>query len=255
VSVIKKRNFMPKKVEVFAHRGASSLAPENTLPAFEKALEMGVDGIELDVQCSKDGIPMVMHNFTVDTTTNSHGPVASFTAAELAQLDAGSHFGEGYTGVGVPALREVLDLVGSACRINVEIKSRDLTGGCEVEPLIELIRHRNLYDQVIVSSFNPVSLIKLRWLDSKVELGLLYGDPLPTYLSEAWLSPIIAPEALHPHNGLVDADLVCRAHSQSRAVNTWTVNDVERARHLQQLGVDAIISDVPGQIMAALASW
>ena len=118
---------------------------------------MGVDGIELDVQCSKDGILVVMHNFDVDATTNFHGPVAGLTATELGQLDAGSHFSEEYAGTGVPTLDEVLDLVDGACQINVEIKSRDLTGGSEVEPLIGLIRHRNLYDRMIVSSFNPVA--------------------------------------------------------------------------------------------------
>ena len=135
----------------------------------------------------------------------------------------------------------------------MEIKSCDPSGGSEVEPLISLIRRRNLYEQVIVSSFNPVALIKLRWLDSKVELGLLYHQPLPAYLLNAWLSPIIAPEALHPHHSLIDAELVGWAHGQNRAINSWTVNDVETARRLEQLGVDAIISDVPDQIMAALA--
>ena len=98
---------MPRSAQVFAHRGASAAAPENTLPAFQKALDMGVDGIELDVQCSRDGELVVIHNFDVDATTDGHGPVASLAATELKQLDAGSHFSEKYAGVGVPTLLQV----------------------------------------------------------------------------------------------------------------------------------------------------
>ncbi len=99
---------MPKRTEVFAHRGAKMVAPENTLPAFEEAITLGADGVELDVQCSKDGILMVMHNFTVNETTNGQGHVADLTAAELSKLDAGSHFNAKFSNVGVPTLEEVL---------------------------------------------------------------------------------------------------------------------------------------------------
>ncbi|MCC6166399.1 MAG: glycerophosphodiester phosphodiesterase [Caldilineaceae bacterium] len=243
---------MARRVQIFAHRGAKRAAPENTLPAFQTALDMGVDGIELDVQCSKDGILVIMHNYTVDATTNGVGKVSDFTAAELAQLDAGSYFGLEFSGVGVPTLDHVFDLVGNRCQVNVEVKSNDPSGGPEVDAVVETIGRRNLYDQVIVSSFNPISLIKLRWMDNRVRLGLLYGEELPLYLRDAWMTPILQPEALHPHHTLVNADLVAWAKSISCAVNTWTVNDVEEARRLAALGVDTLISDVPDQLIAAL---
>jgi glycerophosphoryl diester phosphodiesterase len=252
---------MTRTTQVFAHRGAKSVAPENTLPAFQAALDMGVDGIELDVQCSKDGVLVVMHNFTVDETTDGHGRVGDFTATDLARLDAGSHFGASFAGVGVPTLEEVFALVAGRCRINVEIKSTDPLGGPEVDALAAMIRAGNLYNQVLVSSFNPISLIKMRWVDNHVPLALLYyGQPLPSFLQNAWFSPIMQPEAVHPHSSLVDATLMGWAKStdvrataaQLIQVNTWTVNDVEEARRLAALGVDAIITDVPDAIMAAL---
>lgn len=244
---------MARTTQVFAHRGAKKVAPENTLPAFERALAMGVDGIELDVQRSKDGVLVVMHNFTVDETTDGTGRVADLTSGELRRLDAGSHFDPSFSGVGVPTLEEVLALVGTQCRINIEIKSMDPMGGYEVEPLAEMIRMGNLYSTVIVSSFNPITLIKMRWFDRKVPLGLLYhGAELPQFLREAWLSPIMRPEAFHPHSSLVDAAYMTWAKELPAAVNTWTVNEVEEAKRLAGLGVDVIISDVPDRLMAAL---
>lgn len=239
--------------QIFAHRGAKAVAPENTLPAFERALAMGVAGIELDVHLSKDGHLVVIHDFTVDKTTDGHGPVRSFSASELAQLDAGSHFHSDFTGVGVPTLVEVFDLVGDRCRINVEIKSEDPTGGNEVEVLVALIQQRNLYDQVIVSSFNPITLIKLRWADPRVKLGLLYYQELPPHLRQAWFTPIIQPEAVHPYYTLVDERLMAWAKERGCAVNTWTVNDVAEAQRLAALGVDAIITDVPDVLIMALS--
>lgn len=243
---------MSRQVEIFAHRGAKRVAPENTLPAFQAALDMGVDGIELDVQASKDQVLVVMHNFTVDETTNGQGKVSDFTAAELARLDAGSHFSPDFAGVGVPTLEQVFDLVGNRCRVNVEIKSLDPEGGPEVDLLAQMIRQRNLYDQMIVSSFNPISLIKMRWLDKRVPLGLLYSADLPPHLRDAWLSPILHPEALHPHHSAIGADYMRWAKSIPCQVNTWTVNDVDEARRLAEFQVDTIISDVPDVLMAAL---
>jgi glycerophosphoryl diester phosphodiesterase len=241
-----------RQPQIFAHRGAKAVAPENTLPAFQQALEMGVDGIELDVHLSRDGQLVVIHDFHVDKTTTGLGPVRTFTAAELARLDAGSHFDPAFAGVGVPTLVEVFDLIGDRCRINVEIKNEEAHGGYEVEALVDLIQQRNLYDQVIVSSFNPITLIKLRWADPKVRLGLLYFEELPAHLRMAWFSPILRPEALHPHHRLVNASLVAWAREKGCAVNTWTVNDVGEAQRLAALGVDAIITDVPDVLIMAL---
>jgi glycerophosphoryl diester phosphodiesterase len=244
---------MSRQPHIFAHRGAKSVAPENTLSAFQAALDMGVDGIELDLHCSSDGELVVIHNFDVDDTTNGRGAVSGFTKAELAVLDAGSHFDPAFAGMSVPTLAEVLDLIGDRCVINVEIKSEDIrTGGNQVEPLLAMIAERGLYDQVIVSSFNPISLIKVRSLDKHVALGVLHGPGLPLFLRQAWTTGIIAPQALHPHYTCVDTDYMSWARDHDLAVNTWTVNDPGDARRLTDLGVDTIMSDVPDQLIASL---
>lgn len=245
---------MPKHPKIFAHRGARAVTPENTLFAFQKALDMGVDGIELDVQASSDGVLFVMHDFGLERTSTGTGLLTAHTAAELDTYDAGSYFGAAFTGAHIPTLEQVLDLVGDRCLVNVEIKNLDWDGGREVEPLVTTIQRRRLHDQVIVSSFNPIALIKMRWLDPSIPLGLLYKLDLPIYLRRAWFGPLIAPEAMHPHHSLVDEAFMARARSQGQFVNTWTVNDPEEARRLARLGVDVIISDVPDQIMAALAT-
>jgi glycerophosphoryl diester phosphodiesterase len=239
--------------QIFAHRGAKAVAPENTIPAFARALEMGVAGIELDVHCSKDGRLVVIHDESLTRTTNGKGDVGDYTAAELANLDAGSHFSPEFATVGVPTLDEVFDLVGDRCLVNVEVKTNDPLGGDQVEPLLAMIEARRLYEQVIVSSFNPVSLIKIRHLNPKVRLGLLYYLPLMPWLRNAWFTPIMQPEAVHPYSQLIDEAHMAWARSHGCAVNTWTVNEITEAKRLAALGVDVIMSDVPDQLMAALA--
>ncbi len=245
---------MSAKPAVFAHRGARRVAPENTLPAFARALEMGVAGIELDVHRSADGRLVVIHDFTVDKTTNGQGRVEQMSAAELRRLDAGGYFDSKFAGVQIPFLEEVLDLVGDRCRLNIEIKSTHPYADDASAGVAALIRERNLYDQVIVSSFNPITLIKMRHLDPRIALGMLYDASMPAFLRRVWAGPPIRPEAQHPHHALIDAEFMAWARSLPAAVNTWTVNEVEEARRLAALGVDVIITDVPDQIMMGLAS-
>lgn len=240
--------------QIFAHRGAKSVAPENTIPAFAKALEMGVAGIELDVHCSKDGKLVVIHDATLERTTTGTGNVGDYTAAELAKVDAGSRFHADFAGTGVPTLDEVFDLVGNRCLINVEVKTADPLGGDQVEPLLAMIKARNLYDGVIISSFNPVSLIKVRWLDPKVRLGLLYYLPMTPWLRNAWFTPIMQPDAVHPHYSLIDEAHMTWARGHNCAINVWTVNELDEAKRLATLGVDVIMSDVPDQLMAGLST-
>lgn len=238
--------------QIWAHRGARRTAPENTLPAFRRALEMGADGIELDVHRSRDGRLVVIHDFSLAHTTDGRGLCTDYTAEELAQLDAGSHFGRAFAGTPIPTLDDVLDLVDGRCTINVEIKSESPDGG-DAAPLVAgTIRARNLYDRVVVSSFNPVTLIQMRWLDPEIALGLLFDQPLPPFLRRAWFTPILQPQAIHPEAGLVDAGLMEWARRQGCAVNVWTVNDAHEARRLAALGVDALITDVPDLLLCAL---
>jgi glycerophosphoryl diester phosphodiesterase len=237
---------MPHKPEIFAHRGARRAAPENTLPAFQAALEMGVDGIELDVHVTRDGQLVVIHDFDVSTTTDGHGPVAAMTAAEVTTLDAGCHFSPAFAGTHIPTLHEVFDLVGHRCRVNVEIKSLDPYARDASDRLAAFIRQRALYDQVIVSSFNPI------YLDVKIPLGFLFDGEMPAFFRRIWAGPPIHPEAQHPEHVLIDDAFMAWASKLGCGVNTWTVNTVDEAQRLAALGVDVIMSDVPDAIMAGL---
>lgn len=264
-----------KQPQIFAHRGANAVAPENTLPAFERALEMGVDGIELDVQATADGELVALHDFSLERTTTGAGPLGSHTLAQLAAIDAGVLFDGAFAGTPIPTLEQVFDLVEDRCIVNVEIKNMDWNGGREAEPLARLIKRRELFDQVIVSSFNPMSLRRMRQLDPVIALGLLYfrkpprqnGEPgsflqkvrnlplkhLILHLTRPLLSRGVAPEALHPHFASIDAQLVETARSRGQLVNAWTVNSAAEARRLAGLGVDAIITDVPDVISQGLS--
>ncbi len=243
---------MPNRTQVYGHRGAKAVAPENTLPAFEKAIQLGAAGIELDTQATADGQLIVLHDFRLERTTTGNGLVREHTLAQLQGVDAGIRFHESFAGTPIPTLDQVFDLVSDRCRVNVEIKNMDWDGGPEVELLVQMMQRRKLHDQVIVSSFNPIALMKVRWADPSIALGLLYSGDLPLFLRRAWLGPLIAPEALHPHHTIIDEEYMRWARSQGHFVNTWTVNDPDEARRLAGLGVDTIISDVPDVIIEAI---
>lgn len=244
---------MAEKPYIFAHRGARRVAPENTLPAFAQALAMGVAGIELDVHLTRDNQLAVIHDFVVDATTDGQGTITEMTWDEIARLDAGSYFDPSFAGVRVPRLEEVLDLVDKRCQVNIEIKSRDPYARDASDLVATLIRKRDLYDQVIVSSFNPITLIKMRHLDARVRLGILYDQTMPALLRTIWAGAPMYPNAQHPHYAVIDAAYMAWAQEIGAAVNTWTVNEVEDARRLARLGVDVIMTDVPDLIAKGLA--
>ena len=234
---------------VFGHRGASEYAPMNTLEAFTLAAEMGAHGVELDVHRSADGHAVIVHDFTVDASTDGSGEVNKMTLATLKALDAGSWKGEAYRGAQIPTLDEVFETVGQLLFINVEIKSRGYkTDGVE-QVAADTIRRHQMESRVIVSSFNPLALRRFRRILPEVPLGYLTAAGMPSYVR--LLSIGMQTEAIHPHHSQIDAELVARAGE--RVVNTWTVNDAERARELRDLGVGVIISDKPDVILDALA--
>ncbi len=241
-----------KRPLVFAHRGAREIAPENTLPAFQAALDMAVDGIELDVHCTSDGALVVIHDFAVDATTDGSGLVAEKTLAEIRTLDAGAYFLPSFTGTRIPTLDEVFDLVGDRCIVNVEIKTNDHDGGDQAEPLVRLLQRRNRADQILVSSFNPMALLKMRALDPNVQIGVLHMPTLPIFLRRAWSSDLVRPAAFHPHFKGVDQGYMEWAKTVDVKVNTWTVNRVADAEHMAAFGVDTIMTDAPDRIFAAL---
>jgi glycerophosphoryl diester phosphodiesterase len=228
-----------------AHRGASAVAPGNTLAAFEKAVELGADGVEFDVQLSSDGVPVVIHDFTVDRTTDGTGRVAEMPLAQLKELDAGTAFSPTFAGQKVPTLTEVLDAIGGQLLLNIELKSISPWDPRLEDAVVAQVRRHRLGERVLFSSFNPLSLRRAKRLEPRIPVGIIYGPGLPLPFRRAWLAPIVVHEARHPKHSLVDAGYMAWAKRRGYQVNAWTVNDAETMHRLIALGADGIITDVP----------
>lgn len=231
-----------------AHRGTSAHAPENTLAAFVLAADQKADAIELDAKVTKDGHVVVMHDPTIDRTTNGHGSVSALTLAEIRQYDAGCKFGSLDTGERVPLLEEVFEAVGQRLLINVELTNYTSKDDSLEEKVVELIKQHDLFDRVLLSSFNPLSLRKVKLIEPRLACGVLYQPLRP-----AWLTPLIPHlEAHHPYFVLANPLCVKWRHWRKQKVNTWTVNDADTVRAVARAGVDGIIGDNPVMIRATL---
>lgn len=243
-----------------AHRGASAAAPPNTLAAFKKAIELGADGIEFDVHFSADGVPVVIHDFTVDATTDGSGRVADLTLAQLKQLDAGTRFDPAFTGERIPTLDEVLEAVsgrrgwGGELLLNVELKTTSPGDNGLERAVITLVEQHSLSRRVLFSSFNPFSLRRAKRIAPHIPAGLLYDQGLSLPLRRAWLAFLAPHEARHPHYKMVDARYMAWARRRGYRVNTWTVDDPAEMRRLVGLGVNGIITNVPDVLRSVLES-
>lgn len=243
--------YLPRTL-VIAHRGASDVAPENTFAAFQAALDAGADGIELDVTRCATGEIVVIHDDTVDRTTDGHGRVESIPYPALRALDAGSWFDPRFAGERVPLLGEVLERFGSELCINIEIKGRSQRGAGLVQEVAALVARHHVEKRVLLSSFNPWALERAAHVSPRLPRGLLYAGVVPFHVRLALRLPFLHPEALHPHHGLVDARYVTRAHERGIRVNVWTVDDPARMSEMLRLGVDGIITNHPAQLRALL---
>lgn len=221
-------------IKVIAHRGASAHAPENTLAAFQLALDQGADGIELDVMLSKDGQLIVIHDDRVDRTTNGTGKVAEMYLPELKVLDAGN-------GETLPTLPEVFDRFGGKFLINIELKNYSSLFDRLPVVVAEQVKAFRLTDSVIVSSFNPFNLPRFHRHVPEVKRGLLTQPGK----ARSGLNNLFRFDALHPYYEDVDAALVQAEHARGRQVNVWTVDDPDEIRRLAGLGVDMLITNDP----------
>lgn len=246
----------PRLPAVWAHRGASDDAPENTLRAFGLALEQGADGLELDVTLSADGEPVVIHDDTLDRTTNGHGPVGRHTLAQLKALDAGypAQFGAQYAGERLPTLDEVFTAYGQQTFINVELKQDRAPGRPLAPRVIALIHQHGLAQRVIVSSFQFSNLRQVRALDPALPIGLLYTLATGGARVVRLLNPDLRPEAHHPGCYTLRPEQVAWYHGHGLRVNTWTVNDEADLRRFALAGVDGLITNRPVLAVAVRAA-
>jgi len=229
---------------ICAHRGASSLAPENTIPAFAKAIELGADEIELDVHFSSDGKLMVIHDELLARTTGAEGYVGTHTASELRALsaDAGK---SGFAGVKIPFLEEVFELIRpTPLRINVELKNTLFPYPGLEQAVIALVKDMHMEDKVFFSSFNHLGLSIVKSIAPEMETGLLYDCGLIRPWDYA--KSIAGADALHPvYLNLRYPDYVKESHALGIKVRPWTVDSPEDIQKMLALGVDSIITNVP----------
>jgi glycerophosphoryl diester phosphodiesterase len=225
------------RVWVVGHRGAMGYRPENTLASFERALELGADWIELDVHLSRDGALIVIHDETLERTTNGHGLVREHTLAELRQLDAGE-------GQRLMTLDEVLDWASQRKTVvDIEIKNAPIYYAAIEDRVVAAVREARMVDQVIVISFDHAAAKRVKLLEPRVATGVLYACR-PTDAGIG-LARAAGADAVLPHWAYVTADDVAAAHAAGLSVAPWASSDPAVLRHLIACGVDAIGTNHP----------
>jgi len=253
--------FKPDKFLVIAHRGGHGLGPENTLYTYQLAVDLGVDVLEMDLHRTKDGQFVVLHDSTVDRTTNGTGPVAQFTLAELKKLDAaykwspgsGKEFPLRGRGLSVPALSEVFKAF-PRMRMNIEIKEPDPT---ELQALCSLIHEYGMSRNVMIASFDSGTLKKFRSTCPGIATSAGASEAMLFYaLQKMRLESVYSPAALalqvpqsYGDLQVVTKRFVEAAHARNLKVHVWTVNRVDDMKSLIQLGVDGIMTDYPRRLL------
>lgn len=232
-----------KNTKVWAHRGASGYAPENTLESFKLAAEMKADGVELDVQLTKDNELVVIHDEKIDRTSNKRGFVRDYTLEELKSFNFNNN-NEKYPYAEIPTLKEVYELLKPYnMKINVELKTGIFFYDGIEEKVLKLAKEMGMEDRIIYSSFNHYSVMKIKELDINAETGLLYCD--------GWIDVVkyaqnLKVDALHPATYNVQYDnLIEKCRESGIKLHIWTVNNEEEMKYLAENNVDAIITNYP----------
>ncbi|MBU5437472.1 glycerophosphodiester phosphodiesterase [Tissierella sp. MSJ-40] len=232
-----------KSIIIYGHRGAARYYPENTMISYEKAIEMGADGIEIDVHKSKDGHLIVCHDEKVDRTTNGSGYIKDLSLQELKNLDAGSWFSDKFKGERIPVLEEVLQFVKEKnVLLNIEIKSGPIFYHDIEEDIVNAIKAYNLEDRIIISSFNHYSLLKIKDIDKGLKTGILYIAGL----ASPWeYARSVKADAIHPLFMTIDRDVVLSCLENGIQVNPFTVNEEWGLQLMKSFGVTSVITDCP----------
>ena len=225
------------------HRGYSGNYPDNTMLAFQKAMEAGADGIELDVQFSKDGRLVIIHDETLDRTTTGKGWVRDHTLEELKSLDASFKFTGQYGINQIPTLCEVLDYMKDKDAVtNIELKTGVFEYEGIEEAVLNCVRKYNLSDKVIISSFNHYSILRMRKLAPELKCGLLTDCWLIN--AGKYVHDLDVP-CYHPAFRNLTPEITKEIKQYGLEINTWTVNTLEDFKNLESLGVDVAIGNYP----------
>ncbi|SDJ20859.1 glycerophosphodiester phosphodiesterase [Paenibacillus naphthalenovorans] len=230
---------------IIAHRGASGYAPENTIAAFELAIDQNADGMELDVHLTKDGEVVICHDDDVKRTTNSQGLIKDMTLEELRRLDAGSWYGESFRGITIPTLQEFMALAADThMLINLEIKNLPYYHKGIEQKLIRSVHEHDMLDRVVISSFDHYALAETARLEPAMKLGVLFSTRVIDPWDYVRKLPFAA-YSLHPHYSFVDVEYIRQCHAHGYKVYPYTVNEAEWAGPLAQAGLDGVITNYP----------
>lgn len=230
---------------IFGHRGASKYAPENTLAAFTLALQQGAEAIELDTMLTADGIPVVIHDRTVDRTTNGTGKVDQLMVEQLRVLDAGTRFSPNFPGEKIPLLEEIFSIYKDKALINIELKNYHNPTDDLPEIVIKLAKKKNVLNQIIFSSFLPSNLRKINRYDPEACVALLCFRGLTGFLQRSTLFSSVSRDYIHPYYKDINKLFLNKQEIMHRKINTWTVNNKDDIIYLIKLGVNGIITDDP----------
>lgn len=229
--------------KIFAHRGASKFAPENTLSAFKLALRQGAEGLETDIHLTKDHIPVIIHDDTVDRTTNNSGLIKDYTYNEIKQLDAGSWFSSSFSNETILSLEEFLVWIqGKNVLINIELKNNKIDYPQMETIVYEMINRYQLRDRTIISTFNARSIQRCKKIDPLIEVAWLTSKRNRKLIQDAHK---IQTDAIHIHYRLLSKRLMRKAHQYNIPVRVYTLN---KRRHLKKcfaLQCDAVFTDLP----------
>lgn len=232
-------------VKIWAHRGASKYAPENTLAAFQKAIELGADGIELDVRLSKDNVPVVCHDPTINRTSNGKGYIHQLTLNGLKKHHFYGKFKWKFRKEKIPTLEEVLQLVQDhSIKLNIELKNGPNMPPQFEEKILSLVDKYNMEERVLYSSFDHQCIARLQTLHPEANIALIFHINLVRlfdYLDQTNLHIY----SIHPNYFYVTEEIVAQAKKRNLKLFIYTVNDPRDALHYAKIGVDGLITDDP----------
>ena len=236
-----------KKSLNIAHRGFSGKYPENTMRAFIEAVEVGCDGIETDLHITKDGEIVICHDETIDRTTNGTGYIAEYNYNDLCKFDAGIKYSKKFSGEKIPSLNEFFEYVKDKnLYINLELKNNIIKYEGLEEKVIQKIYEYSLQNNIILSSFNHYSMIKVKEIDNRIKTGLLYASNF--YNVHEYAEKLKA-DALHPfYPAVFDKNIVKEIHDNGILINAYTVNEEPHMKRLVELGIDGIITNFPDML-------
>jgi glycerophosphoryl diester phosphodiesterase len=246
---------LEKRPLLFAHRGVSSLAPENTLSAFRKALDLGIPGIELDIHLCASGELVVTHDHNLKRVTGKDALVETLDLQSIQALDSGSWKSEEFKGEKIPTLAELFDLVGGKMYYDIEIKSKEKEANGLEEKLVALIEEYGLARKVAVTSFNPLSVKRLKAICPTIPTAVIYSNskelPLPLRFGAG--SVLSRCDFLKPSHKKVNLPyVIARKHLGGREIIPWTIDDLDTALALLKKGASGIITNRPQDMLESI---